>query len=140
MRILMFNNEFPPLGGGTATVNLMLFREWAQAHDLTIDLITSGTRDLPRREQFSERISIYRVRVNQRNPHHATHANLIVYTLLAFWKAVLLRPKKHYDLTMSWSTVPAGTLSRVIRCFYGLPYVVRIGGSDVPGHEQRYDR
>ncbi len=38
MRVLMLNNEFPPLGGGMGTVNQALFNTYAGDSDLEIDL------------------------------------------------------------------------------------------------------
>ena len=42
MRILMLDNEFPPLGGGTGVVNYYLLREMSAYDDLHVDLITSS--------------------------------------------------------------------------------------------------
>ena len=42
MKVLMLNNEFPPLGGGTGTVNHALLLRWAYQPDLEIDLITGA--------------------------------------------------------------------------------------------------
>ena len=42
MRILMLDNEFPPLGGGMGTVNRALLECYARKRELEIDLITSA--------------------------------------------------------------------------------------------------
>jgi phosphatidyl-myo-inositol dimannoside synthase len=67
MRILMLNNEFPPLGGGTGIVNQTLFNYFKDLPDLTIDLITSALGKHYEQERFSERITLYKVPVNNRN-------------------------------------------------------------------------
>ena len=56
MRILMLNNEFPPLGGGTGTVNRALLQRFARVPGLEIDLITSALGKREEEEQFAERI------------------------------------------------------------------------------------
>ena len=37
MKILMLNNEFPPLGGGTGTVNLELLKQFALNNSYKIE-------------------------------------------------------------------------------------------------------
>ena len=71
MRLLMLNNEFPPLGGGTGTVNLALLQRWARVPALEIDLVTSALGTQFEQEQFAERIRIFKVPVNNRNIHHS---------------------------------------------------------------------
>ena len=56
MRILMLNNEFPPLGGGMGTVNRALLQCFEQVPGLEIDLITSALRKRRETEAFAERI------------------------------------------------------------------------------------
>ena len=40
MRLLMLNNEYPPIGGGTATANYYVIREMAR-RGINVDLVTS---------------------------------------------------------------------------------------------------
>ena len=49
MRVLMLNNEFPPLGGGTGTVNRAILQRLAAHPGLEIDLVTSALRSTLRR-------------------------------------------------------------------------------------------
>lgn len=134
----MLNNEFPPLGGGTATVNLMLFREFAEMDGLEIDLVTSAPGSHAEEEQFANNIRIFKVPINSSNPHHATNRELITYAGRGLRKALELSREIRYDLSMSWHTVPAGAISLALWYRRLLPYIVRIGGSDIPGHERRY--
>ena len=53
MRLLMLNNEFPPLGGGTGTVNRAVLLCLAQVPDLEIDLITSALGKQFKAEPFA---------------------------------------------------------------------------------------
>ena len=138
MRILMVNNEFPPLGGGTASVNLALFREFAGVEDLEIDLVTSSSGDAVQQEQFSDRITIYRESVGSRNPHHASNVELIRYALAAQRVGRRLHAERPYDLAMAWHAVPAGWAALQLHRRCGLKYIVRVGGADIPGFERRY--
>ena len=83
MRILMLNNEFPPLGGGTGTVNHALLQRFARVPGLEIDLITSALGKREEEEQFAERIRIFKVPVNNHNLHHSTNRELLTYAARA---------------------------------------------------------
>ncbi len=79
MHVLMLNNEFPPLGGGTGTVNCALLQRFAQVSGMEIDLITSALGKRPEEERFAERIRILKVPVNNQNIHHSTNRELLTY-------------------------------------------------------------
>ncbi len=134
----MLNNEFPPLGGGTGTVNLEIFKQFKAEKDFTIDLITSGSNTETAPIHFSENIRIYKVAVNSKNIHHASNFELIKYSIKATVKALKLQKTEKYDLSFAWSTVPAGFVSFLLRTVFRLPYIVRVGGPDIPGFEERY--
>ncbi len=136
----MLNNEFPPLGGGTGTVNFELLKQFSKHPDLKIDLITSGNKKDKKTEQFSEHIKIHKVLINNKNIHHASNYELIKYTFKACIKALKLHKKNKYDFSFAWSTVPAGFVSFFLKVLFGLTYYVRVGGPDIPGFEERYQR
>ena len=138
MKILMLNNEFPPLGGGTGTVNLELFKEFSKIPNLKIDLITSTIKNKKEIEQFSENIRIFKYPVGNKNIHHSTNKELIIYMRKSFFAALKLHKKEKYDFAFAWSTVPAGFVAYLLQFFKRLPFVVRVGGPDIPGFEERY--
>jgi len=134
----MLNNEFPPLGGGTGTVNLELLNQFKNNKDFSIDVITSGNSFEQKLIQFSDNIRIFKVAVDSKNIHHASNFELIKYTYKATLKALKLQKTEKYDLSFAWSTVPAGFVSFLLRILFGLPFIVRVGGPDIPGFEERY--
>src|SRR5262245_42902346 len=86
MRILMVDNEFPPLGGGTGVVNYHLLKQLASYQDRWVDLSTSSrSRANYETERFAERITIYKVPVDNQNVHHATNAELLRYMWRSIW-------------------------------------------------------
>lgn len=139
MKILMFNNEFPPLGGGTGTVNLELFNIFKDISDLKIDLISSAAGKKKEIEQFSKNIRIIKYPVNKKDIHHASNFELIRYAIKASCVAFKFHKKEKYDLIFSWTTVPAGFPAILLKLFKKVPYIVRIGGPDIPGFEKRYN-
>ena len=137
MRILMLDNEFPPLGGGMGTVNQALLNCYAHNSELEIDLITSGLGGGKELERFSDRINLIKVPVWNRNIHHSTARELILYATQALWQAFKLHRERAYDLCLAWSTVP-GVLALALQKVMAVPYIVWISGPDIPGFEQRY--
>ncbi len=138
MRILMLNNEFPPLGGGTGTVNQAILTRLAQRPELEIDLITSALGMRYERVQLAERVRMFKVPVANRNIHHSSNRELLTFAALALPYALRLQRKRRYDLVFAWSAVPAGGVALALRRLAGLPYILRVCGPDIPGFEQRY--
>jgi glycosyltransferase involved in cell wall biosynthesis len=138
MRILMLNNEFPPLGGGTGTVNKAVLERFAGFPELEIDLVTSALGRRAETESFAERIRIIKVPVNNQNIHHSSNRELLTYAARALPTAVGLQRQRRYDVCMAWSAVPAGAVALALHRLTGLPYVVRVSGPDIPGFERRY--
>jgi phosphatidyl-myo-inositol dimannoside synthase len=140
MRILMLDNEFPPLGGGTGVVNYYLLEKLSDHQHVWVDLVTSSrSQRVYEIEHFAPNITIYKVPVNNRNIHHATNLELLRYT----WRGVLLSWKLHrrqaYDLSFAFAGIPAGGISYALKLLFGLPYLVSLQGPDVPGFEARYN-
>jgi glycosyltransferase involved in cell wall biosynthesis len=138
MRILMLNNEFPPLGGGTGTVNQAILARFAGMPGLEVDLITAALGRRREQECFAERIRILKVPVANRNLHHSANRELLAYAARALPAALRLHRAHAYDLCLAWSAVPAGGVALAMRRLTGLRYFVRVCGPDIPGFEQRY--
>jgi len=138
MKVLMLNNEFPPLGGGTGTVNHALLLRWANQPDLEIDLVTGAQGRESTIDNFAQRIKIYWLPVGRGNIHHASNRELLVYAAKALNLGLRLHLSNPYDLCLAWSALPAGWTAFALRRLAGLPYLVRVCGPDIPGFEQRY--
>jgi glycosyltransferase involved in cell wall biosynthesis len=136
----MLDNEFPPLGGGMGTVNLALFNQFSQLPDIEIDLVTAALDGHSEQTTFSDRIHIYKVPVWNRNIHHSTNRELILYAIQALNKASWLHHTRRYDFCFSWSALPAGAVALLLYYLVGLPYLVWVSGPDIPGFERRYQR
>src|SRR5690606_1872320 len=111
MRILMLDNEFPPLGGGMGTVNQALLQCYSCTPELQIDLITSALGGKREVEQFAEHIRIIKVPVWNRNIHHCTFRELLLFAAQALGVSLKYHRARPYDLCLAWSTVPAGAVA-----------------------------
>lgn len=134
----MLNNEFPPFGGGTGIVNQEIIERIKNDSEFQIDLLTGNLDKHDSFLQLSPNVRIIRLGLNRKNIHHASHFELIRYTLKAFIKANKLHRTENYDFSFGWSTIPAGVVSYLLFKLYKLPYLIRIGGTDIPGYEARY--
>ncbi len=134
----MLNNEYPPLGGGTGTVNQEIITFLKNKKNIQIDLITGSSDTQNSIENISSNINIYKIGLNNNNVHHASNIELIKYAIKAFFMAKKMHKTSNYDMSFAWSTVPAGFVSFLLNYLYKLPFVVRVGGPDIPGYEKRY--
>ena len=140
MRLLMLNNEYPPIGGGTATANYYVIRELVK-RGVEVDLITSTPLTNEYQvDKLGPRSRIYRVPINNKNPHYQTERELLTYIFRGFFMARKLYrgTEDKYDLCHAWSGLPAGALALLLKWKRGLPYVLGLRGSDVPGYDVRY--
>jgi glycosyltransferase involved in cell wall biosynthesis len=141
MRLLMLDNEYPPLGGGTGVVNYHLLTEFSQMTDraIEVDLVTSSrTRATYEYDEMTPAIRLHKVPVDNHNIHHSTNVELLRYTARGYRHARRLARKRPYDLVFAFAGVPAGGIALGLRATAGLPYVVSLQGPDVPGFEDRY--
>ncbi len=136
MRILMLNNEFPPLGGGAATANYHLLKEFSNVSELEVKLITSAEGDEGVNEQFASNIAITRLPVRKEKIHHWTRMEMFRYLRGAEAEAGRLLKQGRYDLIHAFFSFPAGWVARRHR--QQLPYIVSLRGSDVPGFNPRF--
>jgi len=138
MRILMLDNELPPLGGGMGTANMALLKQFSQVSEVEIDEITSALGRKNEFESFSKKIKIYKVPVWNRNIHHSSNLELILYTIQALSHSIKLHRRRKYDLCFAWSALPAGAVALALFKLYRLPFMVWVSGPDIPGFERRY--
>jgi glycosyltransferase involved in cell wall biosynthesis len=140
MRVLFFNYEYPPLGGGAANATAYILGEYSKNPDLEVDLVTSSIDSHYHLEKIGERISIHRIPIgkNEKNLHYQSQKELLVYAWKAYFFAKKLIRKNKYDLSHSFFTVPCGFVSYLLKKKYKIPYVVSLRGSDVPGYSDRF--
>ncbi|EKD58410.1 MAG: glycosyl transferase group 1 protein [uncultured bacterium] len=140
MKILFFNYEFPPLGGGAGNASFYLLSEYAKNPEIQVDFVTASIDGQYHQLKMGENVTIHRLPIgkNADNIHYQTKQELIAYTWKAFWFARKLAKKNSYDLTHSFFSVPCGFISMLLKWEFGLPYIISLRGSDVPGYSERF--
>lgn len=136
MRILIVSHEYPPIGGGGANACFFLSREYVKnGHEVTI--LTSSFHNLPRIE-IVDGVEIIRVRAFRKQETKSTLVEMFSYLVSAFIKANQLASKRDYDICHVFFGIPSGPIGFWLKKRYTIPYVVRLGGGDIPGAQKRY--
>lgn len=137
MRVLFFNYEYPPLGGGAGNATFYLLKEFSKLPEIEISLITSSIDGQYHLEKVGKNIEIHRLPIGKKNSnmHFQTNRELLVYSWKAFWFYKKLMKKRNFDLALAFFGIPCGYLAKKT----GLPYVVSLRGSDVPFYNARFN-
>lgn len=131
MNILIINYEFPPVGGGGGIATYYIARELSRA-GLNVSVLTSQFRG-QRRCEALEGIHVYRVPVLRKRRDYCSVLEMASFVLMSCPVLVYLLLKHHYDLLHIFFGVPSGPLGYLAKTLFGIPYLIRMGGGDVPG-------
>lgn len=124
--------EYPPIGGGGASVaHPLAVNLSASGHE--IDVVTSGMHELPNTETV-DNIDIHRVPCVRKHRHYTNTRELLTYIWPAYRKAYSLAKKQQYDINHTHFALPSGLASYMLYKKMGLPYVITVHGSDIPGY------
>lgn len=135
-RILMLNYEFPPLGGGAGNATYYLLKEFSKIDDLQIDLVTSSVNRY-KKEQFSSNIKIHYLNIGKKgNLHYQSKKDLLEYSWKAYFFSKRLIKNQRYDFIHAFFGIPCGYIAMKL----SLPYIVSLRGSDVPGHNPKFNK
>ena len=129
MNILIFNFEYPPLGGGGGVATAQFAHELAKTH--TVHVITTGFKDLPS-EEVDHGVFVHRVRVLGRfSLPTATLFSLLMYVPMAILRALPLCRELAFDVLNAQFVVPSGLPAWFISWFFNIPLVISFIGGDV---------
>ena len=129
-KILMFNHEFPPIGGGGGWVSYFLGKHFAAAgHD--VHLITSQFRDCPKDEKV-EGFHVHRVRALRKNPDVCAVHEMLTYAVSSSLYGLRFIKQFQPDIVQVFFGIPAGGGAYLLQKYRDVPYVVFLGGRDVP--------
>ncbi|MHC4551224.1 MAG: glycosyltransferase family 4 protein [Planctomycetota bacterium] len=137
MKILTLNYEYPPVGGGGATVTAQLCEHLvAQGHQ--VDVVTMRYKDLPHEETVNG-VRIVRVPSWRQRGDVCRMPEMATYLVGAKRTALNMARKNNYDIIHAHFIIPTSPLVAWLSRKTGIPYLVTCHGSDVPGHNpQRF--
>ena len=131
MKIMLLIHEYPPIGGGGATLAYFLARQFAlQGHSVCV--LTSRIEGTEPFEQCNG-VEVFRInslRVSRLNPKIFELAGFCIF---GFLKGLRVLKRYRPDVIQAIFGLPAGLAAWALTRVRVAPYVVYIGGSDVPG-------
>lgn len=130
MKILMINYEFPPIGGGGGNVTYYISKNLALlGHD--VHVITSRFKSLPKNENI-EGFYVHRVPVLRKSPNVCGIHEMLTYVISASIFCIRFAKKFQPDIVHVFFGIPSGPVAYVLKKLYNIPYVLFLGGRDVP--------
>ena len=138
MNILCISHEYPPVGGGGATACLNICRQYAKKGHRVV-VLTSAYEETPLHENVAG-VEIHRVRCKRSSKDHSSFAEMLSFLTAAFGKTPSLMKQTAFDVCQVFFGIPSGPLGWYIHKRWKVPYVVRLGGGDVPGTQKRFDK
>ena len=145
MKILIISHEYPPIGGGGANACMYLAREYAK-NNHAVDIVTVWYEGLQEKEiidDYSGTITIYRVKAKRSKKESCGFAEMLDFIHKADSFACKLvadaeNTSSKYDICQIFFGIPSGPIGYHLKKKYHLPYVVRFGGGDIPGFQERF--
>jgi glycosyltransferase involved in cell wall biosynthesis len=133
LRLLIVNYEFPPIGGGASFACFGLAQTLVSRGHV-VDVLTSRLSGQPAVETI-QGIRVQRVRSWRHGPHNCGLRGAATFLLCAWWRLRQLLKVEQYDLVHYFFGLPSGVLALYTHGVCGLPYIVSLRGSDVPGYD-----
>jgi glycosyltransferase involved in cell wall biosynthesis len=130
--ILTLNYEFPPLGGGAASVSYEIAKRYVEK-GFKVDVVTMDYKGLPDYEVI-EGINIFRVKCLRRRVETCETFEMLSYVLSATAFLFKRLKKTRYDFCHCHFLIPTGVVALFLKYRYNLPFLVTIHGSDIPGY------
>lgn len=136
MKILAISHEFPPIGGGGANAAYYLTKGFVEkGHKVT--LITANYQDMEQQETING-VTLIRVNAKRKYKEHCSFQEMLSFILKAYPVAEKFEENEHYDICLIFFGIPSGPLGYMLKKRRELPYVVRFGGGDIPGFQNRF--
>jgi glycosyltransferase involved in cell wall biosynthesis len=131
MRILLINSEYPPVGGGASNASANIAAVWAlEGNDVTV--LTTRYKDLPVHWDDSG-VRVIRIPARRKWRDRSGPFEQLTFMFAAIWHVLGMNQASRPDVTVAFFGVPSGPAALLLKWMYGIPYVVSLRGSDVPG-------
>lgn len=136
MKILIVSHEYPPIGGGGANACKFLSREFVKrGHSVVV--VTAGFESLNGIAE-EDGYAVHRLPCKRKHREHCSFAEMSDYINRAMPYCAQLQNLAHFDVCMVFFGIPGGVVGRYLKSRFSLPYIIRFGGGDIPGFQERF--
>ena len=136
MKILIVSHEFPPIGGGGANACYYLTKEFEKLGN-EVAVVTASYKGLMHLEQQGN-LKIIRVKALRKQEDKSTFLEMFTFLCSAFLTVSKMVKKEKFDICQVFFGIPSGPIGIYLKKRYGIPYVIRFGGGDIPGAQKRF--
>ena len=145
MRLLIISHEYPPIGGGGANACESLAKQYA-LRGVQVHIVTAGYQDKIGRETQSfdgGSITVDRLRVKRKKVESSSFLEMFDFICKAIpFSERLVRDGKAtsqaFGACQIFFGLPSGVVGWWLKKREKLPYVIRFGGGDIPGFQDRF--
>ena len=136
MNILIVSHEYPPVGGGGANACMNLAKEYCGAGN-TVTIVTVWFQGEKEYEE-KDGVKIYRVKSKRAHLEHCGFGEMLDYLKKALPVVKKLAKEENFNICQVFFGIPSGPLGYYLKKKYHIPYVIRFGGGDIPGFQDRF--
>jgi glycosyltransferase involved in cell wall biosynthesis len=133
MTYLLINYEYPPLGGGAASVSKNLAQALTRRGNRVI-VLTSAYKE-HRGASNEDGIEVFRIPALRRSIHRSGIIQMTAYILSAVRHAPRVVSSCKVERILAFFSIPGGVVARWLQKRYPIPYAISLRGGDVPGTE-----
>lgn len=136
MKIFIISHEYPPIGGGGANACMNLAREYGNAGHKVV-VLSAWYEGLNDTDSW-DNIQIMRIHTKRKHLEHSSFTEMMDFLIKAIPVAKKLEERNSFDICHVFFAIPSGPIAYILKKKYGLPYVIRFGGGDIPGFQERF--
>ena len=138
MKLLVISHEFPPIGGGGANACFFLTKGFVERGN-HVTVVTANYAGLQNDEKING-VHIVRVNAKRKNKEHCSFLEMLSFIVKAFPIVKMYAKSDEFDLCQVFFGIPSGVLGFYLKQRYHIPYVIRFGGGDIPGFQERFTK
>ncbi len=132
LRIIVICHEFPPVGGGAATLANEIGAGIAQkGHQVRV--LTAAFDGLPLHEERAGPLDVYRLPAIRLFSDRSNPAEMLSFAVLGLGPALNHFRRFRPHVCITFFAVPNGLIPLVARAVTRTPYILALVGADVPG-------
>lgn len=136
MNILVLSHEYPPIGGGGANACKYICNSFIEKGN-KVTIVTPGFNG-DYGKYIKDSLTIHKLNCKRKSVSSSSFIEMYSYLRHAKKLCKKLVKEEIFDITIVFFGIPAGPIANYLYKKNGIPYIVRMGGGDVPGFQKRF--